>query len=103
MLAALGDNLDLTPEQVALSIQQVGIGFLFALKFHPAMKYTIGPRRELGARTIFNLLGPLTNPAGATHQLIGVYDPQLTHTMAEVLGVLGGGAAFVVHGEGGLD
>jgi len=103
VLAALGVNLDLTPEQVATCIQQVGIGFLFAPKFHPAMKYAIGPRRELGARTIFNLLGPLTNPAGATHQLIGVYDPQLTHTMAEVLSTLGGRAAFVVHGEGGLD
>src|SRR5512137_1876005 len=103
VLAALGVNLDLTPEQVGRAIDEVGIGFLFAPKFHPAMKYAIGPRRELGARTIFNLLGPLTNPAGATHQLIGVYDPQLTHTMAEVLGALGGRAAFVVHGVGGLD
>lgn len=103
VLAALGVNLDLTPEQVATCIQQVGIGFLFAPKFHPAMKYAIGPRRELGARTIFNLLGPLTNPAGATHQLIGVYDGRLTHTIAEVLGALGGQAAFVVHGAGGLD
>jgi anthranilate phosphoribosyltransferase len=103
VLAALGLDLDLTPEQVAVCIQQVGIGFLFAPKFHPAMKYAVGPRRELGARTIFNLLGPLTNPAGATHQLIGVYDPALTPTIAEVLGALGGQAAFVVHGEGGLD
>jgi anthranilate phosphoribosyltransferase len=103
VLAALGVNLDLTPEQVATCIREVGIGFLFAPKFHPAMKHAIGPRRELGARTIFNLLGPLTNPAGATHQLIGVYDPGLTHIMAEVLGALGGRAAFVVHGEGGLD
>jgi anthranilate phosphoribosyltransferase len=103
VLAALGVNLDLTAEQVALCIREVGIGFLFAPRFHPAMKYAIGPRRELGARTIFNLLGPLTNPAGATHQLIGVYDPQLTHPMAEVLAALGGQAAFVVHGAGGLD
>lgn len=103
VLAALGISLDLTPEQVAMCIQTVGIGFLFAPKFHPAMKHAIGPRRELGTRTIFNLLGPLTNPASATHQLIGVYDPRLTHTMAEVLGALGGQAAFVVHGEGGLD
>lgn len=103
VLAALGVNLDLSAEQVAYCIQQVGIGFLFAPKFHPAMKHAIGPRRELGARTIFNLLGPLTNPAGATHQLIGVYDGQLTHTIAEVLAALGGQAAFVVHGAGGLD
>jgi len=103
VLNALGVNLDLTPEQVAACIAQVGIGFIFAPRFHPAMKYAIGPRRELGQRTIFNLLGPLTNPAGATHQLIGVYDPALTQPLAEVLGSLGGRAAFVVHGHGGLD
>jgi anthranilate phosphoribosyltransferase len=103
VLNALGVNLDLLPEQVATCIDQVGIGFIFAPRFHPAMKYAIGPRRELGQRTIFNLLGPLTNPAGATHQLIGVYDPALTHPIAEVLGALGGQAAFVVHGHGGLD
>jgi anthranilate phosphoribosyltransferase len=103
VLNALGVNLDLTPEQVAACIETVGIGFIFAPRFHPAMKYAIGPRRELGSRTIFNLLGPLTNPAGATHQLIGVYDPALTQPMAEVLGSLGGQAAFVVHGFGGLD
>jgi anthranilate phosphoribosyltransferase len=103
VLGALGINLDLTPGQVAQCIEQVGIGFLFAPKFHPAMKHAIGPRRELGQRTIFNLLGPLTNPAGATHQLIGVYDGELTHSLAEVLGELGGSAAFVVHGYGGLD
>ncbi len=103
VLAALGANLELTPEQVAACIDAVGIGFIFAPRFHPAMKYAIGPRRELGQRTIFNLLGPLTNPAGATHQLIGVYDPALTHPLAEVLGALGGRAAFVVHGYGGLD
>ncbi len=103
VLSALGVNLDLSPEQVAECIEQVGIGFIFAPKFHPAMKHAIGPRRELGQRTIFNLLGPLTNPAGATHQLIGVYDPALTGPMAKVLGELGGRAAFVVHGYGGLD
>ena len=103
VLGALGVNLDLAPEQVAECIRKVGIGFLFAPKFHPAMRHAIGPRRELGQRTIFNLLGPLTNPAGATHQLIGVYDPELTHPIAEVLGELGGQAAFVVHGHGGLD
>ncbi len=103
VLGALGVNLDLTPEQVAACIREIGIGFLFAPKFHPAMRHAIGPRREIGQRTIFNLLGPLTNPAGATHQLIGVYDPALTHPLAEVLGDLGGRAAFVVHGAGGLD
>jgi len=103
VLSALGVNLDLTPEQVAACIEQVGMGFLFAPRFHPAMKYAIGPRRELAQRTIFNLLGPLTNPAGATHQLIGVYDPSLTHILAEVLAGLGVKAAYVVHGYGGLD
>ena len=103
VLTALGANLNLSPEQVAACIEQVGIGFIYAPHFHPAMKYAIGPRRELGQRTIFNVLGPLTNPAGATHQLLGVYDPALTHLLAEVLGSLGGKAALVVHGYGGLD
>jgi anthranilate phosphoribosyltransferase len=103
VLAALGLNLELTPGQVGACIEQTGIGFLFAPKFHPAMKYAIGPRRELGQRTIFNLLGPLTNPAGATHQLIGVYDPTLTRPLAQVLGELGVKAAYVIHGYGGLD
>jgi anthranilate phosphoribosyltransferase len=103
VLAELGVNLDLTPEQVGKCIDDVGIGFLFAPKFHPAMKHAIGPRREMGQRTIFNILGPLTNPAGATHQMIGVYDPHLTQPMAEVLGGLGVQAALVVHGHGGLD
>jgi anthranilate phosphoribosyltransferase len=103
VLAALGVRIELTPDQVAACIEQVGIGFLFAPRFHPAMKFAVGPRRELGQRTIFNLLGPLTNPANATHQLIGVYDPALTHPLAEVLADLGGKAAFVVHGHGGLD
>jgi anthranilate phosphoribosyltransferase len=103
VLSALGINLNLTPVQVGQCIQEVGIGFLFAPNFHPAMKHAIGPRRELGQRTIFNLLGPLTNPAGATHQLIGVYAPSLTQPLAQVLGELGGRAALVVHGHGGLD
>ncbi len=103
VLEALGVRLDLTPQQVAACIDEIGIGFMFAPKFHPAMKHAIGPRRELGQRTIFNLLGPLTNPAGATHQLIGVFDPALTQPLAEVLGELGGKAALVVHGAGGLD
>ncbi len=103
VLEALGVNLNLTPEQVGQCIEQVGIGFLFAPKFHPAMRHAIGPRRELAVRTIFNVLGPLTNPAGATHQLIGVFDPDLTEVMARVLGELGGTAAFIVHGYDGLD
>jgi len=103
VLSAAGVSLDLSPEQVATCINDVGIGFLFAPNFHPSMRHAIGPRRELKQRTIFNLLGPLTNPAGATHQLIGVYDPALTEPMARVLGQLGGQAAMVVHGHGGLD
>lgn len=103
VLMALGGNLDLHPEQVAACVAQVGIGFLYAVHHHPAMRHAIGPRRELGQRTIFNLLGPLTNPAGATHQLIGVYDCALTDTLAEVLGALGSKGAYVVHGADGLD
>jgi len=103
VLEALGVNLDLTPDQVAACVDEVGIGFLFAPKLHPAMKHAIGPRRELGVRTIFNLLGPLTNPAGASAQVLGVYDAALTEPLAHVLAALGGKAAFVVHGAGGLD
>jgi len=103
VLIALGVSMELTPEQVGQCIDEVGIGFMFAPKFHPAMKHAIGPRRELGQRTIFNVLGPLTNPAGATHQLIGVYDPALTESLAEVLGELGSGGAFVVHSHDRMD
>ncbi len=103
VLEALGVNLELTPEQVANSVDQVGLGFLFALRLHPAMKHAAGPRRELGARTIFNLLGPLTNPAGVQAQVIGVYHPDLTERVALVLAALGSRAAYVVHGAGGLD
>lgn len=103
VLSALGVNLELSPDQVGRCIKEVGVGFLFAPAFHPAMKYAIGPRKQLGQRTIFNILGPLTNPAGATHQLIGVFDPGLTHALAQALGELGGEAAFVIHGHGGLD
>jgi anthranilate phosphoribosyltransferase len=103
VLGALGVNLELTPQQVAQAIDEVGIGFLFAPKLHPAMKHAIGPRRELGARTIFNVLGPLTNPAGAQSQIIGVYDERLTEPLARVLGELGSRGAFVVHGHGGVD
>ena len=103
VLAALGVNLDITPEQVTQAIDEVGIGFMFAVKHHPAMKHAIGPRREMGVRTIFNILGPLTNPAGALSQVTGVYDGALTDTMARVLGGLGSKGAFVFHGHGGLD
>jgi anthranilate synthase/phosphoribosyltransferase len=103
VLSALGVNLDLTPEKVAASIQQVGIGFMFAPKFHPAMKYAVGPRKEIGQRTIFNVLGPLTNPAGASIQLTGVYDAKLTEPLAHVLNQLGSKAALVIHGANGLD
>ncbi|MEK6753419.1 MAG: anthranilate phosphoribosyltransferase [Chloroflexota bacterium] len=103
VLSALGVNLDLTPERVAQAIQQVGIGFMFAPKFHPAMKYAVGPRKEIGQRTIFNILGPLTNPAGANIQLTGVYDAKLTEPLAHVLHQLGSKAAMVIHGAGGTD
>ncbi|MCK4976334.1 MAG: anthranilate phosphoribosyltransferase, partial [Anaerolineales bacterium] len=103
VMEALGVNLNLEPKKVQKCIEEVGIGFMFAPVFHPAMKYAIGPRRELGQRTIFNILGPLTNPANSTHQLVGVYDPSLTVIMATVLGELGVEAALVVHGHGGLD
>jgi len=103
VLKALGVNLELSAEQVAESIKEIGIGFLFAPLLHGAMKYAIGPRREIGVRTIFNLLGPLTNPAGANVQLLGVYDGDLVLTLAEVLRDLGSRRAMVVHGAGGLD
>ena len=103
VLSALGVNLELTAEQVAQAIEQVGIGFMFAPKFHPAMKHAIGPRKEIGQRTIFNILGPLTNPAGANIQLTGVYDARLTEPLAQVLKELGSKAALVIHGANGLD
>jgi anthranilate phosphoribosyltransferase len=103
VLGELGVNLEMTPEQVGSAIENVGIGFMFAPKFHPAMKHVGGPRKEIGQRTIFNVLGPLTNPAGAEVQVIGVYDPALTESLAQVLGELGKRAAFVIHGHGGTD
>ena len=103
LLEALGVKVDLAPEGVANCLREAGIGFMFAPVFHLAMKHAIGPRRELGFRTIFNLLGPLTNPAGANRQLIGVYQPELTQVVAEVLRNLGVAGAMVVHGGGGLD
>ena len=103
VLMALGGNLDLTPEQVAECVEEVGFGFLYAIKHHPAMRFAGPPRREIGQRTIFNILGPLTNPAGASHQLIGVFDGTLTEPLAHVLKALGSKAAMVIHGYGGLD
>jgi len=103
VLEALGVHIDVGPEVVEESIQEIGIGFLFAPRLHGAMKHAIGPRREIGIRTIFNMLGPLTNPAGATSQLIGVYDARLTEMFAGVLKNLGTKRAFVVHGSDGLD
>ncbi len=103
VLQALGVRLELSPQKVDACIDKVGIGFLYAPLLHPAMKYAIGPRREMGIRTIFNILGPLTNPAGAQVQVLGVYDGALTEMMARVLNSLGSQAAFVVHGADGLD
>jgi anthranilate phosphoribosyltransferase len=103
VLSALGVNLDLTAEQVGKAIEDLGIGFMFAPKFHPAMKHAIGPRKEIGQRTIFNILGPLTNPAGAHIQLTGVFGPALTEPLANVLNELGSRAALVIHGAAGTD
>ena len=103
VLKALGVNIEIEPEQVGACIDDVGIGFLFAVVLHGAMKYAIGPRREIGIRTIFNALGPLTNPAGAQAQVLGVYAPALTESLAHVLKNFGTQRAFVVHGGDGLD
>ena len=103
VLSALGVNIEASPETVSRCLDDVGIGFLFAISLHGAMKYAIGPRREIGARTIFNALGPLSNPAGATRQVVGVYSAALTETLAGVLATLGAERAFVVHGSDGLD
>jgi len=103
VLEALGVKIDLKPEQVRRCIEEVGIGFMFAPAFHPAMKYATGPRREIGIRTVFNILGPLTNPAGATAQVLGVADELLLDKLAQVLQRLGCRHALVVHGEDGLD
>jgi anthranilate phosphoribosyltransferase len=102
-LEAIGVSIDLGPEQVARCIESVGIGFMFAPRFHAALKHAAPVRRALGIRTFWNLLGPLSNPAPITHQLVGVYDPSRVKQLAEVLGLLGLTAAWVVHGEGGFD
>lgn len=103
ILEALGVAIDLTPEQVAQSVRQAGFGFMFAPLYHPATRHAVGPRREIGVRTVFNLLGPLTNPAGATRQLTGVAVLEMTETVAQVLARLGSERALVVHGGDGLD
>jgi anthranilate phosphoribosyltransferase len=103
LLEAAGVNLSLSPEQVAQCVEQLGVGFMFAPAHHSAMKHAIGPRRELGLRTIFNILGPMTNPAGVDQQLIGVYDQALCRPMAEVLGRLGAKHIMVVNSADGLD
>ena len=103
VLDALEVNVEASPEKVGKCIDEVGIGFLFAVALHGAMKHAIGPRRELATRTVFNVLGPLTNPAGAKRQLLGVYDGALTEALAGVLGQLGSERALVVHGSDGLD
>ena len=100
VLTALGVKIDLEPNQVEKCINEVGIGYMFAPKFHGAMKYAIGPRKELAVRTIFNILGPLTNPAEAPYELMGVFEESLVEPLAEVLGKLGCKHALVVHGNG---
>ncbi|MBE0507172.1 MAG: anthranilate phosphoribosyltransferase [Marinospirillum sp.] len=103
VLEAAGVNLAITPEQVARCVEEIGVGFMFAPQHHSAMKHAVAPRKEMGIRTLFNILGPLTNPAGAQHQLLGVYTPELVKPLAEVLGNLGLQHALVVCGEDGLD
>ena len=103
VLEHLGVPLDLTPEQVARAITEVGVGFMFAPAHHSAMRHAIGPRRELGMRTVFNILGPLTNPAGVKRQVIGVFAADLCEPMAEVLKALGSVHAMIVHSDDGLD
>ncbi|MDR7438533.1 MAG: anthranilate phosphoribosyltransferase [Armatimonadota bacterium] len=100
VLEALGLPADAEPVRVQEAIERIGLGFLFAPRFHPAMRHAVGPRREIGIRTVFNVLGPLTNPAGARRQVIGVYDPRLVEPLALVARELGAEHAFVVHGDG---
>jgi len=103
VLEALGVRIDLAAEQVKACIDEVGIGFLFAQRFHPAMRHVAAARREIGVRTVFNLLGPLTNPAGARAQIVGVFGREWVEPLAQALGRLGSRRALVVHGEDGLD
>jgi anthranilate phosphoribosyltransferase len=103
VLEALGVKIDLVPEKVEKCLEATGFGFMFAPLFHPAMKHAIGPRREMGIRTVFNVLGPLTNPAEAKRQVLGVFSDDLTEKMAQVLNNIGIIHAFIVHGQDGLD
>ena len=103
LLEAAGVNLDISPEQVAKCVNEVGVGFMFAPKHHGAMKHAIGPRKEMAVRTIFNILGPLTNPAGAPNQLLGVFSKELVEPLAHVLANLGSNHVLVVHSEDGMD
>ncbi|MEF2277944.1 anthranilate phosphoribosyltransferase [Deinococcus sp. YIM 134068] len=100
VLESLGVNLDASPEVVAEGINRLGIGFMFARNYHPALRHAAPVRADLAARTVFNILGPLSNPAGATHLVVGVFKPELTRTLAEVLRLLGARGATVVHGDG---
>jgi anthranilate phosphoribosyltransferase len=103
VLEAAGVNLSLTAEQVAKAVEEIGVGFMFAPAHHSAMKHAIGPRKELAMRTIFNMLGPITNPAGVQNQVLGVFNGELCKPLAEVLGRLGSNHVLVVHAEDGLD
>lgn len=103
ILEALGIDILMDKEKIEKCLDEIGIAFLFAQNLHPAMKYAMPARKQIGKRTLFNILGPLTNPAGATHQLIGVFDKRWTEVLAEVLGYLGSVHSLVVHGEDGLD
>jgi len=103
VLEALGAKIDLNPKSVARCINETGFGFMFAQAFHPSMRFAAGPRREIGIRTVFNILGPLTNPAGAAAQVIGVADASMASKMAQALSRLGSRRALVVHGDDGLD
>jgi len=103
VLEALGVQIQVPPEAVRRAIEDIGIGFMFAPIYHAAMKHAVGPRKEIGIRTVFNILGPLTNPANANYLVVGTYAPELTEIMAHVLGEMGARRAFVVHGLDGLD
>jgi len=103
VLEALGVQIQVAPDVVRRSIEDIGIGFMFAPIYHAAMKHAVGPRKEIGIRTVFNILGPLTNPAGANYLVVGTYDPALTEIMAHVLGEMGARRAMVVHGLDGVD
>src|SRR5574341_956125 len=103
VLEALGVQIQVSPEVVRRAIEDIGIGFMFAPIYHAAMKHAVGPRKEIGIRTVFNILGPLTNPANANYLVVGTYAPGLTEVMAQVLGEMGARRAFVVHGLDGID